>query len=79
MCGIVAVLRRVAGRPAPSAQELRAALEAAEAALHGVVEWPAPAMGSLDGAVGALREVDRLLRGEPGVTPSSASPRWSRS
>src|SRR5262245_38557381 len=64
MCGIVGVVRRPSRREPPIGSGLVGELDAALAAL-GAGE-PA-AVQALQGAAGLVEEVDRLLRGVPGV------------
>ena len=61
MCGIVAVLRRPCRRPAPSGDDLLAALDVALGLL-------ADDLGSLGDAAAAVEEVNLRLQGVPGVT-----------
>jgi glucosamine--fructose-6-phosphate aminotransferase (isomerizing) len=61
MCGIVAVLRQPSTRPAPDPEAMLAALEVAAASLAGAD------FGRLPGALARLQEVDRALRGTPGL------------
>ncbi|WP_421121179.1 SIS domain-containing protein [Aquihabitans daechungensis] len=65
MCGIIAVVRRRSARSAPTSAELTSLLEGAAGELRA-----APA-GALDAAVAGVadrvEEVDRLLRGTPGI------------
>jgi glucosamine--fructose-6-phosphate aminotransferase (isomerizing) len=73
MCGIVAVLRQPSSRPAPDPSQILAALE-------GVVELLAsPAADEaglirLGSALSNLQEVDRVLRGTPGLRSLLAAP-----
>ena len=66
MCGIIAVLRRRSDRTPPSAAELTTLLEGGAEALAGA------STADLVGVLGDLgtraEEVDRLLRGTPGVS-----------
>jgi glucosamine--fructose-6-phosphate aminotransferase (isomerizing) len=62
MCGIIAVLRRPSGRPAPAAAALRAMLAAAERAFAGV-----PGQRELGAGADALAQLDRELRGVPAL------------
>ncbi len=66
MCGIVAILRRPSRRPPPSARDLLPKLDLALTALGD--------MGTLAEAAVAVEEVDRALRGVPGVTALLGSP-----
>ena len=61
MCGIVAVLRQPATRPAPDAAAIAASLEAAAGL-------------GLDAALPRLQDADRLLRGTPGLRALLSSP-----
>ncbi len=63
MCGIIAVLRRRPGRPAPSADEVLGLVDDAGRILA-AERVDANALGA---AQGVLDEADRLLRGAPGV------------
>jgi glucosamine--fructose-6-phosphate aminotransferase (isomerizing) len=65
MCGIIAVVRRVATRPVPEADAVGGHLERAVAALAGV--GAEPDLDALDRAADALEAADRLLRGAPGL------------
>ena len=60
MCGIVAILRRPSVRTPPTAREVLAGLDEARHALG-------DGLASLEGAAVALEQVDRALRGPPGV------------
>lgn len=62
MCGIIAVLRRQSRRATPSRERLLALLAEAEAQLQG-----APTNGQLAAAADSLAELDRALRGVPGL------------
>ncbi|MDP8992493.1 MAG: SIS domain-containing protein [Actinomycetota bacterium] len=68
MCGIIAILRRPSVRTPPSAPEVLAGLDAARAALKG-------GLASLEEAAAGLEELDRSLRGAPGVRAFLADPR----
>ena len=59
MCGIVAILRRPSGRPAPAASEVTSDLAAASAALGSTA--------TLADAADALERVQRALSGTPGI------------
>jgi glucosamine--fructose-6-phosphate aminotransferase (isomerizing) len=61
MCGIVAVLRRPCRRPAPSGDELLAALDLA-------LGLATADLGSLGDAATAVEQVDAALKGVPGIT-----------
>ena len=64
MCGIIAIVQREAGRPAPDAKDVLALLDEARAVLdHDVADLAA----SVHRAAVAVEKVDRLLRGAPGV------------
>ncbi|MDQ1426126.1 MAG: hypothetical protein QOD72_3624, partial [Acidimicrobiaceae bacterium] len=63
MCGIVAVISRPSGRPAPSALEIVAGLDRAVAR----VREPGSVPVRLVGAACEVEVVDRLVRGGPGV------------
>ncbi|HSL58600.1 MAG TPA: SIS domain-containing protein [Acidimicrobiales bacterium] len=65
MCGIIAVVRRAATRPAPHADEITTRLDAAVAAAELLGDEPGP--DALAAVASALEEADRLLRGAPGV------------
>jgi glucosamine--fructose-6-phosphate aminotransferase (isomerizing) len=72
MCGIIAVLRRRSTRSTPRRDEIESALQRALA-----VELqldPDALPGGLDEAAGALEEVDRALRGAPGIELLLAEP-----
>lgn len=69
MCGIIAVLRRRARREAPNPAELRNAVDAATAALE---------LDDLERTATALENVDRRLRGVPGVRCLLGDHRLSR-
>src|SRR5262245_12993002 len=62
MCGIIAVLRRKSRRQPLSVDSIRQALAAAERAVAS--GWSAPA---LDAAAQALAQIDRELKGVPGL------------
>ena len=70
MCGIIAIVRRRSDRDAPTRSELLSALEPAVSALDAATAAIADA-ASLEAALalaaGAIEQVDRLLRGTPGV------------
>jgi glucosamine--fructose-6-phosphate aminotransferase (isomerizing) len=70
MCGIVAVLRRPASRRPPAADDLLRPLYAAVAA--------AADPASLTYAADWVREVDRALRGVPGVAALLAAPELAK-
>ena len=62
MCGIIAVMRRVSRRAAPSSDLLAAAAALAEQALGSAIET-----STLDTAANALADLDRQLKGAPGL------------
>lgn len=65
MCGIIAIVRRRATRPAPSPVDVVDRVEAAVALLPGPDD---PQLATvLDGVVDQLSAVDRDLQGEPGL------------
>jgi glucosamine--fructose-6-phosphate aminotransferase (isomerizing) len=66
MCGIIAVLRRRSDRPAPASADLIAPLEGASAAL--AAASPEQLAATIAALAERVEEVDRLLRGTPGIT-----------
>ena len=69
MCGIIAIVRQRSQRSAPTRSELLAAVEPAVEALEGVDLGDAAApTDALRLAAESIEQVDRLLRGSPGVT-----------
>jgi glucosamine--fructose-6-phosphate aminotransferase (isomerizing) len=70
MCGIIAIVRRRSDRDAPTRSELLSTLEPAVGALDTATAAIADAAALetvLAQAAGAIEQVDRLLRGTPGV------------
>ena len=65
MCGIIAVVRRRSERAAPAPGALLASLDAAVSDMEPVL---ADLSARLDTAASVLAEVDRDLRGVPGLT-----------
>jgi glucosamine--fructose-6-phosphate aminotransferase (isomerizing) len=74
MCGIVAVLRRPAGRPSPEPAWLGGELQAAWAVVASH-DGPAPDPDRLELAATHVEAVDRALRGSPGVAALLGRPR----
>ncbi len=69
MCGIIAIVRQRSQRSVPTRSELLGAVAPAVEALEGVdLQDAAAPIDALRRAAESIEQVDRLLRGSPGVT-----------